>query len=104
MTKNKCKSSYLSYFFHNVTISSCFLILQDFYKKTILSFWLYWITSFLFNSKFAEDFSCIILDRIKRVLIAENFYLGLFKIILYNLFFYTRKLYYISSFCVPFLM
>ena len=53
-----------------------FAILQDFCKKIALLFWLYWITSFLFNSKFAEDFRCIIiLNRIKMVLFGGNFYI-----------------------------
>ena len=68
MTKNRCKSNNLPYIFQNITFSSCFANLWDFYKKIILLFWLYWITSFLFQSNFAEDFRFIILDRIKRVL------------------------------------
>ena len=58
------------------------LIFSDFCKKIIL-FSLYWITSFLFQSRFAEDFRCIILDRIKRVLFGGNFYLGLLKTLFY---------------------
>ena len=98
MIKNRCRSNNLPYIFQNVTFSSCFDILWDFCKKIILLFWLYWITSFLFQSKFAEDFRFIILDRIKRVLFGGNFSLGLLKILLQNLFFYTKKLCYRSYF------
>ena len=64
-------------FFQNVLSKNfIFAILQDFCKKIALLFWLYWITSFLFKSKFAEDFRCIIiLNRIKMVLFGGNFYI-----------------------------
>ena len=64
-------------FFQNVLSNNfIFAILQDFCKKIALLFWLYWITSFLFKSKFAEDFRCIIiLNRIKMVLFGGNFYI-----------------------------
>ena len=91
MTKNRCKSNSFPYIFQNVAFLPCFAISWDFCKKIILLFWLYWITSFLFQSKFAEDFRFIILDRIKRGLFGGNFYLGLLKILLQNLFFYTKK-------------
>ena len=85
--KKDAKSNNLPYIFQNVTLSSHFLILQDFCNKIIL-FSLYWTTSFLFQSKFAEDFRCIILDRIKRVLLfGGNFYLGLLKTLLQNFYY-----------------
>ena len=51
---------------------------------------------------FAENFSCIILVRFKRVLFGGNFYLGLLKILLQFFFIYEKDLLQIILSC-PFL-
>ena len=57
MTKNRCKSNNLSHLFQNVTFSCCIVILLDFYKKTILLFWVYWINQhILMNSLKTQDY------------------------------------------------
>ena len=57
------------------------------------------INWFLKILKFAENFRCIALERIKRMLLGGNFYLGLLKIILQSFLFYLKKLLKIIFLC-----
>ena len=72
-------TSLLKMGYENVTFPSCFAILQDFCKKTILLFW-----------NFLKILGVIILDRIKSVLFSRNFYLCLLKFS-YKIYFYIQK-------------
>ena len=57
----------------------------------VFLFYEIFVENYFINLKFPEDFRCVTLDRIKRMLFSGNCYLGLLKILLENLFFYKKK-------------
>ena len=72
-------------------VTICFIFFKMLHFYLVLLFYEIFVENYFINLKFPEDFRCVTLDRIKRMLFSGNFYLGLLKILLENLFFYKKK-------------